>query len=121
MAAAAAAQLEGATIFQIEYAAEMAMEHNLGLTCDPIEGYVQIPCIERNMNAALRAVESAIFVLMTDGRHLVGFDDVIDVMASTGRDLQAAYRETSTGGLASLWRRDIEQRLGRGAGGRSPR
>ena len=121
MAAAASAQLMGGSLSQIEYAAEMAMEHNLGLTCDPIEGYVQIPCIERNMNAALRAVETAIFALMTDGRHLVGFDDVIDVMASTGRDLQAAYRETSTGGLASLWRRDIEQRLGLGAGGRSPR
>ena len=64
------------------------------------------------MNAALRAVESATFALMTDGRHLVRFDDVIDVMASTGRDLQASYRETSTGGLASLWRHEIEQRLG---------
>jgi len=89
------------------------MEHNLGLTCDPIEGYVQIPCIERNMNAALRAVECAIFTLLTDGRHLVSFDDVIEVMNRTGRDLQAAYRETATGGLARLWRRDIERRLQR--------
>jgi L-serine dehydratase len=111
MAAAAAAQLNGATLNQIEYAAEMAMEHNLGLTCDPVEGYVQIPCIERNMNAALRAIECAAFTLLTDGRHLISFDDVIEVMNSTGRDLQAAYRETSEGGLASLWRRDIESRL----------
>lgn len=111
MAAAAAAQLNGASLNQIEYAAEMAMEHNLGLTCDPIEGYVQIPCIERNMNAALRAIECAVFTLLTDGRHLVSFDDVIEVMNRTGRDLQAAYRETATGGLARLWRRDIETRL----------
>ena len=113
MAAAAVAQLNGASLNQIEYAAEMAMEHNLGLTCDPIEGYVQIPCIERNMNAALRAIECAAFTLLTDGRHLVSFDDVIEVMNRTGRDLQAAYRETGTGGLARLWRRDIEQRLQR--------
>ena len=113
MAAAAAAQLHGASLNQIEYAAEMAMEHNLGLTCDPIEGYVQIPCIERNMNAALRAIECAAFSLLTDGRHLVSFDDVIEVMNRTGRDLQAAYRETSAGGLAQLWRRDIERRLRR--------
>ena len=111
MAAAAAAQLGGASLNQIEYAAEMAMEHNLGLTCDPIEGYVQIPCIERNMNAALRAIECAVFTMLTDGRHLVSFDDVIEVMNRTGRDLQAAYRETATGGLAQLWRRDIENRL----------
>ena len=111
MAAAATAQLLGGSMNQIEYAAEMAMEHNLGLTCDPIEGYVQIPCIERNMNAALRAIECAAFTLLTDGRHLVSFDDVIEVMNQTGRDLQSAYRETSTGGLARLWRRDIEQRL----------
>ena len=115
MAAAAAAQLAGATLNQIEYAAEMAMEHNLGLTCDPIEGYVQIPCIERNMNAALRALECAAFTQMTDGRHLVSFDDVIEVMNATGRDLQAAYRETAAGGLARLWRRDIESRLGKSA------
>lgn len=111
MAAAAAAQINGATLLQVEYAAEMAMEHNLGLTCDPIEGYVQIPCIERNMNAALRAVEAANVALITDGRHLVSFDDVIQVMASTGRDLQAAYRETATGGLAHLWRQHISQSL----------
>lgn len=113
MAAAAAAHIRGASLTQIEYAAEMAMEHNLGLTCDPIEGYVQIPCIERNMDAAFRAIESAEFTLLTDGRHLVSFDDVIEVMNATGRDLQAAYRETSEGGLADLWRKDIEKRLRR--------
>jgi L-serine dehydratase len=101
MAAAAAAQLCGATLHQIEYAAEMAMEHNLGLTCDPVEGYVQIPCIERNMNAALRAIECAAFTLLTDGRHLIHFDDAIEVMNRTGRDLQAAYRETATGAWRS--------------------
>ena len=63
------------------------------------------------MNAALRAIECAVFTMLTDGRHLVSFDDVIEVMNRTGRDLQAAYRETATGGLAQLWRRDIENRL----------
>lgn len=111
MAAAAAAHLMGATNSQIEYAAEMGMEHNLGLTCDPVEGYVQIPCIERNMHAALRAVECASFVLLTDGYHRVSFDDVISVMATTGHDLQAAYRETADGGLARFWRSNLEQRL----------
>jgi L-serine dehydratase len=105
MAAAAASQLEGGTLDQIEYAAEIGMEHHLGLTCDPVLGYVQIPCIERNMTACLRAFECASFSLLTDGRHLVSFDDVIEVMDRTGRDLQSAYRETARGGLADLWRR----------------
>jgi len=105
MAAAAASQLLGGTLFQIEYAAEIAMEHHLGLTCDPVEGYVQIPCIERNMTAALRAFECATFSLLTDGRHLISFDDVIAVMDETGHDLQQAYRETGRGGLALLWQR----------------
>jgi L-serine dehydratase len=111
MAAAAAAQLMGATNSQIEYAAEMGMEHNLGLTCDPVEGYVQIPCIERNLHAALRAVECASFVMLTDGYHRVSFDEVISVMAATGRDLQSGYRETSSGGLARSWRSNLESRL----------
>ena len=111
MAAAAAAQLLDASLFQIEYAAEMAMEHHLGLTCDPIEGYVQIPCIERNMNAALRAIETANIALLTDGRHMISFDDVIQVMAATGRDLRPTYRETATGGLASLWRERLGKKL----------
>jgi L-serine dehydratase len=105
MAAAAGSQILGGTLSQIEYAAEMGMEHHLGLTCDPVEGYVQIPCIERNMTACLRAFECASFSLLTDGRHLVSFDDVIEVMYRTGIDLQARYRETAGGGLAELWRR----------------
>lgn len=105
MAAAAVSQLLGGTLYQIEYAAEIAMEHYLGLTCDPVEGYVQIPCIERNMISALRAFEAGTFSLLTDGRHLISFDDVIAVMAETGRDLQQAYRETGRGGLALLWQR----------------
>ncbi len=111
MAAAAAAQLLGGTLDQIEYAAEMGMEHHLGLTCDPIEGYVQVPCIERTMAAALRAYECASFALLTDGQHLVSFDEVIEVMYRTGVDMGSAYRETARGGLAQLWR----QRLARGA------
>lgn len=105
MAAAAGSQLMGGTLRQVEYAAEMGMEHHLGLTCDPVEGFVQIPCIERNMTACLRAFECASFSVLTDGRHLVSFDDVIDVMYRTGVDLQARYRETAGGGLAELWRR----------------
>jgi L-serine dehydratase len=105
MAAAAGSQLQGGSLSQIEYAAEIGMEHHLGLTCDPVEGYVQIPCIERNMTACLRAFECASFSLLTDGRHLVSFDEVIEVMYRTGLDLQSEYRETARGGLADLWRR----------------
>lgn len=107
MAAAAGSQLLGGNLRQIEYAAEMGMEHHLGLTCDPVEGFVQIPCIERNMTACLRAFEHATFSMLTDGRHLVSFDDVVEVMYRTGHDLQAAYRETAQGGLASLWRKRV--------------
>ncbi len=110
MAAAAASQVLGGTLRQIEYAAEVAMEHNLGLTCDPVEGFVQIPCIERNMAASLRAIESASFSLLTDGLHLVSFDDAVEVMYRTGHDLQSAYRETAQGGLASLWRKRLNQK-----------
>ena len=105
MAAAAATQIMGGSLRQIEYAAEMGMEHHLGLTCDPVEGYVQVPCIERNMAAALRAFECASFALLTDGNHLISFDDVIEAMNQTGHDLQSAYRETAGGGLALLWRK----------------
>ncbi|MFH0953292.1 MAG: L-serine ammonia-lyase, iron-sulfur-dependent, subunit alpha [Verrucomicrobiota bacterium] len=107
MAAAAGSQLLGGTMRQIEYAAEMGMEHHLGLTCDPVEGYVQIPCIERNMTACLRTFECAAFSKLTDGRHLVSFDDAVEVMYRTGHDLQSAYRETARGGLASLWRKRV--------------
>jgi L-serine dehydratase len=105
MAAGAAAWLLGGTPAQVEYAAEMGMEHHLGLTCDPVLGLVQIPCIERNAFAALRAVESAEYALLSDGRHQVTFDDVVAVMQQTGRDLKNAYRETSSGGLAQRIRR----------------
>jgi len=105
MAAAAGSQIMGGSLRQIEYAAEIGMEHHLGLTCDPVEGFVQIPCIERNMTASFRAFECANFSTLTDGKHLVSFDDAIDVMYETGHDLQSAYRETARGGLASLWRK----------------
>lgn len=104
MASAAAAQLLGGSPAQIEYAAEMGMEHHLGLTCDPISGYVQIPCIERNAVAAARSLECASYALFSDGRHRISFDQVIDTMNQTGRDLQAPYRETSLGGLAKEWK-----------------
>jgi len=109
MAAAAAAQLLGGTPHQVEYAAEMALEHHLGLTCDPVQGLVQIPCIERNAVAAMRALECATYALLGDGRHIISFDEAVEVMAQTGRDLQSAYKETAMGGLAELWRRHRER------------
>ena len=102
MAAGAANQILGGTPRQIEYAAEMGFEHNLGLTCDPLGGYVQIPCIERNAFVAQKAREAAIYALFSDGRHMITFDDVVKTMMETGRDMQAKYRETSLGGLASV-------------------
>jgi L-serine dehydratase len=103
MAAAAAAQLLGGSVRQIEYAAEMGLEHHLGLTCDPIGGYVQIPCIERNAVAAVRAVDCAAYALLSDGHHIVSFDDVVRTMWETGRDLKSHYRETAEGGLAKIY------------------
>jgi L-serine dehydratase len=100
MAAGAATQLLGGSNHQIEYAAEMGLEHHLGLTCDPVAGLVQIPCILRNVAGATRALDSAAFVLLTNGRHRVSFDQVVQTMVETGRDLQSKYKETSTGGLA---------------------
>jgi L-serine dehydratase len=104
MAAAAATQLMGGSIRQIEYAAEMGMEHHLGLTCDPVNGLVQIPCIERNAFAATRAIDCATFALYSDGSHRISFDEVVKVMARTGRDLPHVYRETAEGGLAIVYR-----------------
>lgn len=104
MAAAAATQLMGGSIRQIEYAAEMGMEHHLGLTCDPVNGLVQIPCIERNAFAATRAIDCATFALYSDGSHRISFDEVVRVMARTGRDLPHVYRETAEGGLAIVYR-----------------
>ena len=100
MASAAVAQLMGGSPSQIEYAAEMGLEHHLGLTCDPIGGLVQIPCIERNAYAAARAMDAGIYALYTDGLHRVSFDQVVRVMKETGKDLPPIYRETSEGGLA---------------------
>lgn len=102
MASAAAAQLMGGTIYQIEYAAEMGLEHHLGLTCDPVGGLVQIPCIERNAFAAERSLSHATFALLSDGRHRISFDEVVETMYKTGLDLNKSYRETSMGGLALL-------------------
>ncbi len=100
MAAAAAVQLLGGSPHQIEYAAEMALEHHLGLTCDPVMGLVQIPCIERNAMATLRALDCAEYALLSDGRHRITFDQVVRTMRDTGHDLPSLYRETAAGGLA---------------------
>ena len=105
MAAAAANQLFGGSPAQIEYAAEMALEHHLGMTCDPVCGLVQIPCIERNAYAAARALDANIYSTFTDGHHRVSFDKVVETMKETGKDLPSLYKETSQGGLA----RDYEQ------------
>ena len=102
MAAAAATQLMGGSPSQIEYAAEMGLEHHLGLTCDPVCGLVQIPCIERNAYAAARALDASIYALYTDGRHRVSFDQVVNVMKQTGKDLPSVYKETAEGGLAKI-------------------
>ncbi len=104
MAAGAAAQLLGGTSRQIEYAAEMGLEHNLGLTCDPVAGLVQIPCIERNAFAAAQALASADYALFTDGGHRISYDEVVSVMRETGQALPSLYRETSVGGLAKAYR-----------------
>ena len=103
MAAAAVAQLMGGSPAQIEYAAEMGLEHHLGLTCDPVGGLVQIPCIERNAYAAARAMDAGIYALYTDGLHRVSFDQVVHVMKETGKDLPLVYKETSLGGLAKAF------------------
>ncbi len=78
------------------------MEHHLGLTCDPVGGLVQIPCIERNAMAAARAVDCAAYSLLSDGKHRISFDEVVETMYQTGLDLMSSYRETSTGGLARI-------------------
>lgn len=105
MAAAAACQLFGGTPSQIEYAAEMGLEHHLGLTCDPVCGLVQVPCIERNAIAAARALDANIYATLSDGSHLVSYDKVVEVMNETGHNLPSLYRETSEGGLAKRYER----------------
>lgn len=104
MAAAAANQLFGGSPAQIEYAAEMGLEHHLGLTCDPVCGLVQIPCIERNAYAAARAMDANSYAMFTDGTHRVSFDKVVEVMKQTGHDLPSLYKETSEGGLAQSFK-----------------
>lgn len=100
MAAAAASYLFGGSMSVIEYSAEMGLEHHLGMTCDPVCGLVQIPCIERNAHAAARALDANIYSTFANGIHRVGFDKCVEVMKETGHDLPNVYRETSEGGLA---------------------
>ena len=100
MAAAAVAYVNGRNLEEIEYAAEIALEHHLGLTCDPVNGLVQIPCIERNAVAALRAIDSANLAKFLNGTRKISFDTVVKTMFETGKDLNKKYKETSIGGLA---------------------
>ena len=102
MASAAACQLFGGSPSQIEYAAEMGLEHHLGMTCDPVCGLVQIPCIERNAFAATRALDCNLYASFSDGKHRVSFDRVVEVMKQTGHDLPSLYKETGEGGLAKV-------------------
>lgn len=102
MVSAAACQLFGGSNMQIEYAAEMGLEHHLGMTCDPVCGLVQIPCIERNAFAATRALDANLYASFSDGKHHVSFDKVVKVMKRTGHDLPSLYKETSEGGLAAV-------------------
>ena len=103
MTAAALASLYGLNIEQIEYAAEIAMEHNLGLTCDPVNGLVQIPCIERNAVAAMRAISSVNLSRFLYSTRKISFDEVVETMYQTGKDMNEKYRETSHGGLAQIY------------------
>ena len=105
MAAAALCELFYMGIDQIEYAAEVAMEHHLGLTCDPVCGLVQIPCIERNAVAAMRAINALSLANFLSGSRKISFDTVIETMYHTGKDLSHLYRETSEGGLAKLYKK----------------
>jgi L-serine dehydratase len=100
MASGAVNQLFGGSPQQIEYAAEMGLEHHLGLTCDPVGGLVQVPCIERNAHAAARALDCNMFALLSDGNHFVSFDKIVQTMKETGKDLPSLYKETAEGGLA---------------------
>ncbi len=100
MAAAGLAEVMGCTPAQVENAAEIAMEHNLGLTCDPVKGLVQVPCIERNAMAAIKAINAKRMAQQGDGSHFVSLDKVIATMRDTGRDMQRKYKETAEGGLA---------------------
>lgn len=103
MASGMAVYILGGTTEQIEYAAEMGLEHHLGMTCDPIGGYVQVPCIERNAIVAVRALNTADYALNTSGEHTITFDQVVITMKETGADMCSAYKETSVGGLAKYY------------------
>lgn len=109
MAAAAACQIMGGTPNQIGYAAEMGLEHHLGLTCDPVYGLVQIPCIERNAHGALRALDCAHFAILSDGTHRISFDDVVAVMLETGEAMSKDFKETARGGLARIYQLRIKE------------
>ena len=100
MAAGSLAAALGGSLRQVEMAAEIAMEHNLGLTCDPVGGLVQVPCIERNAMGAVKAISAARMALRGSGEHFVSLDQVIKTMRDTGRDMQDKYKETARGGLA---------------------
>ena len=100
MASGALAEVLGGTPAQVENAAEIGMEHNLGLTCDPVGGLVQVPCIERNAMASVKAINAARMALRGDGEHFVSLDKVIKTMRDTGRDMKTKYKETARGGLA---------------------
>ncbi len=105
MASAALAQLQGLSLGKVEYAAEVAMEHHLGLTCDPICGLVQIPCIERNAVAAMRSINAASLAYFLSDSRKISFDLVVKTMYETGKDLAKSYRETAEGGLAKLYKK----------------
>ena len=100
MAAAGITAVLGGSVAQVENAAEIAMEHHLGMTCDPVMGLVQIPCIERNAMGAVKAVNASRIALMGDGHHHISLDKVIHTMKQTGKDMMTIYKETSLGGLA---------------------
>ena len=102
MAAAGLAELYGMSLDEIEYGAEVALEHHLGLTCDPVCGLVQIPCIERNAVAAMRAINAVSLATFLADSRKVSFDNVVKAMYETGRDIPESYRETSVGGLAKI-------------------
>ena len=112
MAAAAVATLFKLNIDQIEYAAEIAMEHSLGLTCDPVNGLVQIPCIERNAVAAMRALSAVTLSRFLYTTRKISFDEVVATMYRTGLDLNEKYRETSHGGLAQIYQEYMNQATG---------
>lgn len=111
MASGMAVYILGGTTEQIEYAAEMGLEHHLGMTCDPVGGYVQIPCIERNAIVAVRSLNTADYALSTDGEHTITFDQVVITMKETGCDMCSAYKETSTGGLAKYYDKFLNANL----------